>query len=106
MDDLKSYQAFYVPLLFVPLENCLLMDKSGAEVDSLTRARWDFIIRCWEYNVRIWRDSFLEQRIHNPLLYKLVKQVAIPFAAKVAGIYYGVKHGQEMEEAIWKMVQA
>ena len=106
MDDLKDYQAFYVPLLFVPLENCLLMNKRGAEADSLTKARWLFITRCWEYNVRIWRDTFLEQRINNPVLYKLVKQMALPFVAKVAGIYYGRKHGQEMEDAIWKMVNA
>jgi len=104
MDDLRDYQAFYVPLLFVPLENCLLMNKHGAEVDSLTKARWEFIVRCWQYNIRIWRDSFLEQRIHNPLLCKLVKQVALPFAARVAGIYYGLKHGQEIQEAIWRMV--
>ena len=106
MDDLKDYQAFYVPLLFVPLENCLLMNKRGAEIDSLTRARWEFITRCWEYNIRIWRDPFLEQRIRNPLLFKLVKRVVLPFAAKVAGIYYGIKHGQQMENAIWRMINA
>ncbi len=106
MDDLRECQAFYVPLLFVPLENCMLMNKSGAEVDSLTKARWEFITRCWEYNVRIWKDTFLADRINNPLLLKLVKQVAIPFGAKVAGIYYGMKHGPEMEEAIWKMATA
>ena len=106
MDDLRDYQAFYVPLLFVPLENCLLMNKRGAEANSLTKARWLFITRCWEYNVRIWRDTFLEQRIHNPLLYKLVKQMALPFGAKMAGIYYGMKHGKEMEDAIWKMANA
>jgi radical SAM superfamily enzyme YgiQ (UPF0313 family) len=106
MDDLRDFNAFYVPLLFVPLENCLLMNKHGADIDSLTKARWEFIIRCWEYNVRIWRDTFLEQRIHNPLFFKLVKQMVIPFAAKIAGTYYGFKHGSKMEEAIWKMVRA
>jgi radical SAM superfamily enzyme YgiQ (UPF0313 family) len=106
MDDLKDYRAFYVPLLFVPLENCLLMNKRGAEVDSLTRARWELIVQCWKYNIKIWRDTFLEQRIHNPLLYKLVKRMAIPLIAKVAGKYYGIKHGKEMEDAIWKMVNA
>lgn len=106
MDDLRDYQAFYVPLLFVPLENCLLMNRSGAELDSLTKARWEFIVRCWQYNIRIWRDTFLQERIHNPLLFKLIKQIAIPFTAKAAGIYYGMKHGQEMENAIWKMANA
>jgi len=106
MDDLRDYQAFYVPLLFVPLENCLLMNRSGADLDSLTKARWEFIVRCWQYNIRIWRDTFLQERIHNPLLFKLIKQIAIPFTAKTAGIYYGMKHGQEMENAIWKMANA
>jgi radical SAM superfamily enzyme YgiQ (UPF0313 family) len=106
MDDLKDYNAFYVPLFFVPLENCLLMNKSGAELDSLTKARWEFITRCWEYNVRIWRDTFLEQRIQNPMLFKIVKQVAIPIAAKIAEVYYGMKHGPEMEQFIKKMASA
>jgi radical SAM superfamily enzyme YgiQ (UPF0313 family) len=103
MDDLKDYDAFYVPLLFVPLENCLLMNKRGAELDSLSKIRWEFLTRCWQYNVRIWRDTFLEHRITNPVLYKLVKRMLIPYAAKIAGIYYGAKHGEAMKEVIWKM---
>lgn len=106
MDDLKEYQAFYVPLLFVPLENCLLMNNRGAEIDSLTKARWEFISQCWEYNARIWRDTFLEHRINNPVLNKIVKQVALPLVGKIAGTYYGAKHGEEMKKAIWKMVSA
>jgi radical SAM superfamily enzyme YgiQ (UPF0313 family) len=103
MDDLKDYNAFYVPLFFVPLENCLLMNKRGAELDSLSKIRWEFLIRCWQYNIRIWRDTFLEHRITNPVLYKLVKRILIPYAARVAGIYYRIKHGEAMKDAIWKM---
>jgi radical SAM superfamily enzyme YgiQ (UPF0313 family) len=106
MDDLKDYNAFYVPLFFVPLENCILMNKRGAELDSLTRIRWEFLTRCWEYNIRIWRDTFLEHRIQNPVLFKLVKRLFIPYAAKTVGVYYGLKHGQEMENAIWKLATA
>jgi radical SAM superfamily enzyme YgiQ (UPF0313 family) len=106
MDDLKDYRAFYVPLLFVPLENCLLMNKRGAEVDSLTRARWGFIARCWECNARIWKDTFFESRIRNPILNKIVKRGALPFVGKIAGTYYGARHGEEMKKAIWKMVKA
>jgi radical SAM superfamily enzyme YgiQ (UPF0313 family) len=106
IDDLKGYNAFYVPLLFVPLENCLLMDKSGAELDSLTRARWEFLTRCWEYNFKIWRDTFLENRIHNPFLYKLVKRGAIPLVGKIAGFYYGAKRGKDMKKAIWRWANA
>jgi len=106
MDDLKDYRAFYVPLFFVPLEGCLLMHKRGAELDSLTKVRWDLLIRCWEYNIRIWRDTFLRPRIHNPLLFNLVKKAIVPYGAKVAGIYYGMKHGKMMERALWKMATA
>jgi len=106
MDDLKGYNAFYVPLLFVPLENCLLMNKRGAELDSLSKIRWEFLTRCWEYNIRIWGDTFLEHRIHNPVLYKIVKRLLIPYAAKIASVYYGLKHGEGMEEAVWKMANA
>jgi len=106
MDDFKDYYAFYVPLFFVPLENCMLMNKPGAELNSLSKKRWELLTRCWEYNVKIWRDSFLEHRISNPLIYKLINQVAIPFGGKIAEIYYGAKYGKEIGEIIWKMATA
>ena len=106
MDDLRDFNAFYVPLFFVPLENCLLMHKKGAEIDSLSKIRWELFIRCWEYNVRIWRDTFLEHRIRNPRIFNAVKTILIPFAAKTAGIYYGLKHGEQMRQALWKMATA
>ena len=103
MDDLKYYHAFYVPLFFVPLENCLLMYKKGTEIDSLSEIRWELLIRCWEYNIRIWRDTFLEHRIRNPIIFNAIKKIAIPYAAKIFGVYYGLKHGKRMEQALWKM---
>jgi len=106
MDDLRDFNVFYVPLLFVPLENCSLMDKQGVEVDSLTKARWELITRCWEYNATIWGDSFIEEKFHSPLLCKFVRRVAIPFAAKVAGIYYKMKHNREMKDTIWRIANA
>jgi len=102
LDDLKGYNAFYVPLFFVPLENCLLDDKKGAELDSLSKIRWEFLIRCWEYNIRIWRDTFLKNRIPNPLLFNAVNKIAIPYAATIAGIYYGLKRGDQLKQAFWK----
>jgi len=106
MDNLKGCYAFYVPLLFVPLENSVLMNKRGAELDSLSKRRWELLTRCWEYNIRIWRDSFLEHRISRSWLRKFVSSVAIPFGGKVAGAYYGMKHGEAMRDAIWKMATA
>ncbi len=106
MDDLHDYRAFYVPLFFVPLENCLLMNNQGTELDNLTKSRWEIFTRCWEYNVRIWGNTFLEHRLPKPLLFNFVKRVAIPFGGKVASFYYGKKHGEEMKKAIWRMANA
>jgi radical SAM superfamily enzyme YgiQ (UPF0313 family) len=105
LDELKHYYAFFVPLLFVPLENCILMNKRGAELDSLSRARWEFLTQCWEHNIKVWGNSFLESRIQNPILCKVVKRVVIPSLGGLAGIYYGIKHGEIMRNAIWKMVK-
>jgi hypothetical protein len=79
------------------------MYKKGAEIDSLSQIRWELLTRCWEYNIRIWRDTFLEQRICNPMIFKAVKRILIPYAAKMAGIYYGLKRGEQMRQALWKM---
>jgi radical SAM superfamily enzyme YgiQ (UPF0313 family) len=106
MDKLKCCNAFYVPLFFVPLENCVLMNKKGAELDSLSKARWDFFIRCWEYNIRIWKDSFLEARISNPLLYKAVNNIVIPYFARIAGLYYGWTRGEQLKQAFWTLGMA
>jgi len=105
VDNLKNNYLFYVPLLFVPLENCALMDKQGAELNSLSKRRWELLIRCWEYNVRVWRDSFLGHRISNPLIYSLVDKAVIPIAGKIAGAYYGFKRGKIFGDAISKMAQ-
>ncbi len=103
MDKLRGYKAFYVPLFFVPLENCVLMNKKGAELDSLSRARWDFFVRCWEYNIRIWKPTFLENRIHNPLLFKFINNVFIPYFAALAGLYYGWTRGEQLKQAFWTL---
>jgi len=106
VDDLKSYNAFYVPLFFVPLENCMLMNNPGTELNNLTKARWEIFTRCWEYNARIWGSTFLEHRFPNRFLFKFIKRVAIPFGAKLASLYYGMKRGEEMQKAVWRIANA
>ncbi|MCW3994866.1 MAG: B12-binding domain-containing radical SAM protein [Candidatus Bathyarchaeota archaeon] len=106
MDKLKDYKAFYVPLFFVPLENCVLMNKKGAEMDSLSKARWDFFIKCWEYNIKIWKPTFLENRLSNPLLYKTFDNFIIPYFGKILGVYYGLTRGEKSEQlkqAVWTL---
>jgi len=106
VDDLKDYSAFYVPLFFVPLENCLLVNNRGTELNSLTKARWEIFTRCWEYNARLWGDTFLEHRLPNRFIFRFVKRAAIPFGGRLAGLYYGMKHGEEMQKAIWRIANA
>ncbi|MCX8177281.1 MAG: B12-binding domain-containing radical SAM protein [Candidatus Bathyarchaeota archaeon] len=103
MDDLKDYNAFYVPLFFVPLEDCLLMNKRGAELDSLTKMRWEFLARCWEYNVRIWRSTFLGDRISNPTLLQIADHGVLPVAAKIAQTYYNLKRHEQIGEILWRL---
>ncbi len=103
MDKLKGFNAFYVPLFFVPLENCVLMNKKGAELDSLSKARWDFFIRCWEYNIKIWKPTFLENRIRNPFVFRFVNNVFIPCFAGVMGLYYGWTRGEQLKQAFWTL---
>lgn len=103
MDKLKDYNAFYVPLFFVPLENCVLMNKKGAEMDSLSKARWDFFVKCWEYNIKIWKPTFLGNRLNNPLLYKAFDDVVIPYFGKVAGFYYGLTRGEQLKQAFYTL---
>ena len=106
MDKLKDFKAFYVPLFFVPLENCVLMNKRGAEMDSLSKARWDFFIKCWEYNIKIWKPTFLENRMPNPLIYKAFDNLIIPYFGKILGTYYGLTRGEKSEQlkqAVWQL---
>jgi hypothetical protein len=79
------------------------MNKKGAEMDSLSKARWDFFIRCWEYNIKIWKPTFLENRLNSPLLYKTFDQVLIPYFGKIAGFYYGLTRGQQLKQAFWTL---
>jgi hypothetical protein len=82
------------------------MHKKGAALDSLSEIRWEFLIRCWEYNIRIWRETFLDHRIQNPILFNAIKKIGIPYAAKMTGFYYGLKRGDQMRQAFRRMANA
>ncbi|MBE0511807.1 B12-binding domain-containing radical SAM protein [Candidatus Bathyarchaeota archaeon] len=103
IDDLNKYRAFFVPLLFVPLESCLLNNQCGAELDSLSKARWELLTKCWEYNASVWRSSYLEYRFRNPLICNVVTKFFLPLTGLVSGLYYGAKHGKIVKDSIWNM---
>lgn len=96
IDDLRKYKAFLVPLLFVPLEGCILKGEREIDLNLLSEAQWEFLTSCWEYNVNIWRASFLECRFHDPLVYTAVTKLFLPLiGAFLCLFYYRWKHGKK-----------
>jgi radical SAM superfamily enzyme YgiQ (UPF0313 family) len=63
VDDLCKYKVFFVPLLFVPLKECLLRNERRADLTQFSEAQREFFARCWEHNIRVWRASWWERRI-------------------------------------------
>ncbi len=59
-----------------------------------------------EYNIKIWKPTFLENRLGNPLIYKTFDQVLIPYFGKTLGAYYGLTRGEKSEQlkqAVWQL---
>lgn len=54
VDDLSGYKMFITPILFVPLEDCLLSEARRVNLDHLTDLQWDFIGSCFKYNFDFW----------------------------------------------------
>jgi len=80
IDDLKSYVSFFVPLLFVPLDKCILQNERGADLNSLSDLQWEFLSRCWRYNVQIWRNTwFGYPSFYRRFLQNRLSKLLIPF---------------------------
>lgn len=54
-DDLKDTKGFFVPLLFVPLEESILKANKPADFDTISQLQWEFFTACWKYNLNVWR---------------------------------------------------
>jgi hypothetical protein len=98
MDDLKDFNAFYVPLFFVPLEDCLLMNKRGAEYDSLTKMRWEVLTRCWNITCTSWPEPSLATN-NQPHIAQAVNNAAILVAAQLAQKYYELTRDDEIGDS-------
>ncbi|MFQ5999329.1 MAG: B12-binding domain-containing radical SAM protein [Candidatus Bathyarchaeia archaeon] len=68
VDDLHEYKCFFVPLLFVPLEECSLRNECRADLTSFSGAQQELFARCWEHNIRVWRASWLERKVARFIL--------------------------------------
>jgi len=92
LDDLKDAKMFFTPLLFIPLEDCLLNKSRVVPLNHLTDAQWEFLSTCWRYNVDFWFPKDLSYRgplyLGSVLLYML---------------YYRWKHGSRVARHIWKI---
>ncbi len=92
LDDLKGAKMFFTPLLFIPLEDCLLSKSRVVPLDHLTDAQWDFLSTCWRYNVDFWYPTSFSARA--PLVLG---------SALLYGMYYRWKHGPRVARHIWKV---
>jgi hypothetical protein len=82
------------------------MNKKGAEMDSLSKIRWDFFVKCWEYNIKIWKPTFLENKLRNPLLYQAFDRILIPYFGKLLGAYYSITRrgtGDQFKKAVYQL---
>jgi radical SAM superfamily enzyme YgiQ (UPF0313 family) len=92
-DRLRDQLIFYVPLLFVPLEEAVLRNAKRATVERLSELHWEFLLGCWRRNLRTWAvdiDPFVRaialfvysaylQRVHGPRSFRpMMKFVGLP----------------------------
>ena len=92
VDDLFKTKVFLVPLLFANLHECMLRNEKRALFERLTNAQLEFFLRCWEHNLYIWRDVWLNPLEKNPffnLMHKLITQFTF---ASAYFLYYKRQH--------------
>jgi radical SAM superfamily enzyme YgiQ (UPF0313 family) len=85
IDDLRGYTSFFVPLLFVPLDKCILQNERGADLNSLTELQWEFLSRCWGYNVQIWKDTWFSfESFYRKAMQSSFAKFIVPFIGAAA----------------------
>lgn len=52
--DEQGLKTFLVPLLFVPLGNCLLRNQAFKTFNELSEVQVEVFAKCWKHNVRYW----------------------------------------------------
>ncbi|MCK5548361.1 MAG: radical SAM protein [Thermoplasmata archaeon] len=86
LDKMKDIDMFYVPLLFIPLEDSLMRNERSIDLDYLNDEQWEFISKCWRYNIKNWDKRW---------------QPFYSFAALFSYIFYfRWKHGRKVLKPI------
>jgi radical SAM superfamily enzyme YgiQ (UPF0313 family) len=82
LDRMKDINMFYVPLLFIPLEDSLMRNERSIKLDYLNDLQWEFISKCWRYNIKNWASEM---------------QLTLGFAALFSYVFYfRWKHGRKI----------
>lgn len=78
LDRLKDSTVFYVPLLFVPLEEAILKDAGKPSLNRLSELQWEFLMECWRRNMKKWAGGI------NPFV-RLAGISMYPFLRRIHG---------------------
>ena len=77
VDELRHYNVFLIPVLFVPLGECILRNERKADWNAISDASKELFIRCWQNNAETYREDYL----------KGFRRYIVSFM--VGGLYYG-----------------
>jgi hypothetical protein len=89
-------------IILVP-GKCVLM-KQKARNRLINNSRTSSSMR--EYNIKIWKPTFLENRLPNPIAYNAFDKVIIPYVGKLLGVYYALTRGtssQQFRQAVYQL---
>lgn len=77
-DRLKGSVVFYVPLLFVPLEEAILRSAARSSLERVSELHWEFLLGCWDRNLRTWAEDI------NAIV-RLASFFALPYMRHIHG---------------------
>ena len=89
LDKMKGMKCFYVPLMFIPLEDTKLRNERRVSLDQMTAEQWDVFATAWRMNIDVWAPN---------------RQPLFTFAALFAYFtYFRWKHGRKVFAPIMKI---
>jgi len=60
VDDLRKFDIFLMPILFVPLKDCILKNERKANWNTISKTSRELFLRCWEYNSEVYKEDYLK----------------------------------------------